>query len=990
MKNFLLGSFVLILMFSFGESWAQQRTISGKVTSSEDGSALPGVNVVLKGTTNGTVTDIDGNYSLSVSSSDGILTFSFIGLKTEEVEIGSKTVVDVQMADDVQQLSEVVVTGYSKESKAKVAGSIATVDASTIEKVPLATFDQILQGQSPGLVVTAGSGQPGTNAVKVRIRGNGSINGGNDPLYVVDGVPIGSDDIATLNPNDFGSVSILKDASATAIYGSRGANGVIVITTKSGRTDGSARVTYRTQYGTSQLARENFKMMNSTEKIAFEQFVQRGPTAGLDPNDPDDAAELDRLRAINTNWRDAFLRDGKTKNHEISISGGNQNIKYFTSGSYFDQEGTALSSDFERYTLRFNVYANATDKLRFGLNSSLGYSLSNFAPGQGVNLANPFAAAYLANPYEQPYDPETGELVTGNGRTGSNSLERLLKNTDKQNETKVVMSAFAEYEFIPDLTLRSTFGIDYTQEDDEFFVPPNTFGGRNVANGNQGQYSKNFYRDFQYVWTNLLSYSFNINADHDFGVSLGMEAIDNYDEGFGFSGFGINSKLPNSNSGITPGSAEGFIPTLGGYKTSSSLLSYFGILNYTFNQKYNLKLSLRRDGSSRFGDENQFATLWSVGGSWNASSEPFLKDIDFINNLKLRASYGQVGNQVGIGNFQSIGTFGSVSYGAESGLAPTSIGNPNLKWEIQKQANVGIDFGLWQDRISGSLDFYNSITDDLFIDTQLSRTTGFSVIQTNAGQVRNRGIEFSLSAEVLRIGDFSWTIGGNIAHNDNEILDLGQVSEFESGTSIIREGLPIGSHYVVEWAGVNPANGQPLYRDKEGNLTSVFDASNAVAKFGTSEPPTTGGINTKLVWKGFTLTGLMSFAHGYSRFNNQTFFQENPNFAQYNLSTIMNTMWKEPGDVTEVQSYAYGRQFSSKDIEDASFMRLRNVMLSYNLPSTLLSKTKIIRSVRVFVQGQNLATWTKWTGFDPEDDNNIGQYEYPVPKIYTMGLDVTF
>jgi len=990
MKKFLLLSFMLTFAFAFSDSWAQERTVSGKVTSVTTGESLPGVNVVLKGTTTGTVTDIDGNYKLTVPSDGGTLVFSFIGLATEEAQIGSRSVIDLQMSDDVQELSEVVVTGYGSESKAKLSGSVSTVDARTIEQVPIASFEQILQGQSPGLLITSGSGQPGTNAVRVRIRGNGSINGGNDPLYVVDGVPIGNDDIATLNPNDFESVNVLKDASSTAIYGSRGANGVIVITTKGGRTDGTARVTYRTQYGISQLARENFDMMNSTEKIAFEQFVNRGPTAGLDPNNPDDASELDRLRGINTNWRDVYLRDGTTQSHEISLSGGDDKFKYFSSANYFDQEGTAINSDFERYTLRFNMYANATDKLRFGLNSSVGYSQSNFAPGAGVNLANPFAAAYLANPYNRPFDPETGELLTGGGLSGANSLERLLRNTDLQNEVKVVLSFFGEYEIIEGLNFRSTFGIDYTQEDNEFFIPPNTFAGQNVGNGNQGQYGKDFFRDFQYVWTNILTYDFEIGSRHDFTVSAGTETIDNYFESFGFDGFGINPKLPNSLNGVTPGSADGFIPTLGGIKTTNSLQSYFGILQYSLDDKYNLKLSLRRDGSSRFGEDNQFATLWSVGGSWNINRESFLSGSDFISNLKLRASYGVVGNQVGIGNFQALGTFGSVNYGPSTGLAPTGIGNPTLKWEIQNQANIGVDFGFLNDRITGNVDVYNSITDDLFIDTQLSRTTGFTVLETNAGQVRNRGIEFAVSAEVLRIGDFSWTLGGNISYNDNEILDLGQVSEFEQGTSIIREGLPIGSQFVVEWAGVNPANGQPLYRDLDGEVTTTFDAGNAVANFGTSEPPTIGGINTELRYKGFTLTGLMVFAEGYSRFNNQTFFQENPNFAQFNLSRIMNTMWKQPGDITDIQSFAFGRQFSSKDIEDASFMRLRNVTLSYNFPSSLLQRVELIQSVRLFLQGQNLATWTEWTGFDPEDNNNIGQFEYPVPRTYTIGLDITF
>ncbi|WP_175402714.1 TonB-dependent receptor domain-containing protein [Mangrovivirga cuniculi] len=377
-------------------------------------------------------------------------------------------------------------------------------------------------------------------------------------------------------------------------------------------------------------------------------------------------------------------------------------------------------------------------------------------------------------------------------------------------------------------------------------------------------------------------------------------------------------------------------------------------------------------------------------GSWNISQESFLENSEVVSNLRLRASYGTTGNQDGIGNFQSYGLYSTNSYGGTQGLAVSQLANPDLKWELSSQANVGFDFGFLKNRISGTLDLYNNITSDLFVSYQLSRTTGFTQILSNEGEMRNRGIEFSINVDVLTIGNFNWNVGGNIAYNDNEILDLGQVNEFEQGTSIIRVGLPLGSHYIVEWAGVNPSNGEPLYRDLEGNVTNVFDASNSKAIFGTSTPPTTGGFTTEWSYKGLSLSAFFTFAQGYSRFNNQTFFQENPNFAQFNLSSIMNTMWKEPGDITEVQSFRYQRQFSSKDIEDASYLRLRNVRLNYNLPSSLLNRTGFLKQASIFAQGQNLFTWTEFTGFDPEDDNNIAQYEYPASKVYTVGLNVKF
>ncbi|MCC5929915.1 MAG: TonB-dependent receptor [Cyclobacteriaceae bacterium] len=984
----LLFTAILIAWGPYAE--AQERTVTGTVTAEADGTPVPGVNVILKGTSIGTVTDIDGKFQIRVPQSGAVLVFSFIGLATEEVLVGAQSIIDMVMTADIKQLTEIVVTGYSNQVREKLSGSVSVVGAQAIENVPMPSFDQILQGRTPGLLVTAGSGQPGTGAT-VRIRGSGSINASNEPLYIVDGVPIEGAAFATINPNDFESVSVLKDASASALYGSRGANGVIVVTTKSGKA-GEMRINYRHQNGWSQQARERFNMMNSAQKIAFERFVGVGPNAGLNPLDPTDAAEIERLSNIDVNWKDVFIRTGRTQEHELNFSGGNDKTNYYISVNYFDQEGQALRSGLKRYTTRFNLTSNLSNKIIIGTNSTIGWSNSSFIESEGsVTLANPFAAAYLANPYEEQFNPETGAINTGAGRTGPNAYDRIVNSTNDRNELKAVMSMFAEVNLLENLTAKTIFGVDYRQRDFERWIDPLSFAGRNTAPGGAGLLTNAFNRRLQWVSTSTLDYKYTLNNMHEFNAVVGIEALERTFNAFSATGYGLNPKLPLSNAGIT--TSPELVPALGGSWSGNKLFSVFSILNYTYDSKLNFTGTLRRDGSSRFGVENQYAVLWSVAGSYNLHRESFLENT-FVDVLKVRASYGKSGNQEftpeNSGDFRSLTTYASTDYNGIVGFAPSTVGDANYRWEISNQLNVGVDFGLLNNRIDGSIDVYNNITSDLFITEQLSRTTGFSAIQRNAGKMRNRGIELALNGTVINSNNFSWTIGGNFTFNDNEILDLGQVDEFEQGTAIIRVGLPLGSHYIVEWAGVDPNTGAPLYRDIDGNVTTQYSQDNNVANFGTWIAPIFGGLNTNLKYKGFNLDVFFTYMYDVQRFNNQRFFQENHNFAIYNLSTVMLDMWKQPGDITDIQSFRYPREFSSKDIEDASFLRLRNVVLSYNVPGKLLNQVGFIKNARVFAQGQNLLTFTNFNGFDPEDSNNIAQYEFPASRILTLGIDVTF
>jgi TonB-linked SusC/RagA family outer membrane protein len=675
------------------------------------------------------------------------------------------------------------------------------------------------------------------------------------------------------------------------------------------------------------------------------------------------------------------------------LNGGSESTKVFFSLQNFEQEGIGLSSDLNRSSGRLNLDHNINDKMRFSLTSMLGNTKSSRIESENsISLANSFAAVYLANPYDEPYDSD-GNIITGGGLTGPNALDRLMTSTNDKDELKGVGSLSLEYDIIEGLTFKTVGGIDYRNTTYERWIDPDSYAGGQVTNGEQGSIAETYRKFTEVNWSNTFDYTKEISDVHLFTVLVGSEYLKRDYIGWNFTGYGLNNKLPGTPAAITPGTADNnFIPGVGGFKTARSLFSLFSTLNYTYNSKYNLFASLRRDGSSAFGANNRYATLYSLGLTWHMSEESFMANMNWINNLKFRVSYGTTGNQEGIANFESLTTYGTTSYGGVPGISLARAGDPNIKWEIGEKFNMGIDYNIFNNRVSGNIDVYNDITSDLFITQTLSAVNGVpgNSKDVNAGRMRNRGIEFLVNADVVRTQDFVWSVGANISYNQNEILSLGQEDEFEVGTSIIRVGLPYGSHYIVKWAGVDPSTGNPLYYTKDGEVTETYAGSDAVADFGTDETPMFGGFNTKVSYKGFEVSAFFTFANDYKRFNNQTFFQENANFTQFNLLKIMETVWQKPGDITEIQRLGTERQFSSKDIEDASFLRFRNLLVAYNLPQKLLKRTNFFKNVRIYGQGQNLFVWTKFTGFDPEDDNNIAGYEYPSARTFTFGVDVSF
>lgn len=1007
---------LMCIGLAVGQLFAQNRTITGTVTDPE-GNALVGATINVSGSSLSTATGSGGTFSINVPSSAKELVVSYVGFSAARLSIGSQQNYRVTLTNASTDLDSVVVTGYNRVKKAQYAGAGSKVTAEQINFVPAASFDQILQGRAPGLLVTSGSGQPGS-AARVQIRGAASITGGNAPLYILDGQPVEEGVFQSLNPADFESVDVLRDAVATAQYGNRGASGVIVVTTKRGKA-GKPVLSYSGQVGITEAGEQKFNMMTSEELLRFQEILgQQLPNnlpgwanSKLNPSyaaaSPAVKAQRDRnldsLRNINTNWRDVFLQQGNFQSHNLSLSGGSEATRFFLGGSYYKEDGIGLRSDLTRYNLRANI-DHKSDKLTIQFNSGIGYTTRNFIESEnGIALANPFAAAYLALPYQKLYN-DNGTVATGSGRVGPNAFARVTGTSQFNNQIKATSSTSLNYDITNNFFVGGSAGIDYRQTVNERSVFPgsyasNTTGfptgpaaGSTTGGGNFGQGYNNF---MEYVVRANAGYKNTFAEKHEVFLQLISEYTKDNLKGFNYTGYGINPKLLSTPAGITPGNnTNNLIANVGGFKNERALYAAMALGRYTYKGKYTLNASFRRDGSSQLPVANRYTNFYAVGGIWDVMKEGFAENWNKVSDLRLRVSYGTSANADGFpgGYFSYLPTFGAGSYAGIGTVVPTAPGNANLKWERIATANIGLDYALFKNRVRGKVDVYNKKGTDVIVSQKIPLETGFGSLDVNAATVGNKGVEVELALDVLKAKNFVWTVGGNFGYNKNEVLNLGQVNEFEQGTEIVRVGLPIGSHYITKWAGVDAATGKPLYYTKAGKLTDFYSDDDRVAEFGTFNAPWIGGFTTNIRFKGFIIDALFSFQQGFKRFNNQDFFQLNHAFALqgFNLRREMLSMWQKPGDVTDIQNPLTQRQFVSKDIQDASYVRFRNLSVSYDLPRSILGNQKFIGNLRIFGQAQNLYTWTNWTGFDPEDNDNIAAYEYPTPRTYTLGLNVTF
>ncbi len=993
-----------------------QKLITGTVLD-DKGEPIAGAYIEIKDTNIGTVTDFDGNFTLDAKEGD-VLKISFLSFKTKEIEVGADSTYEVVLEQEIGTLSEVVLTGYTNYKRSETASSITTVKSDQIEQISAGSFNDILQGKVPGMQVSSSSGQPGETP-DVIVRGVGSVDGSRSPLYIMDGVPIEAAFFQTINPNDIASVNVLKDASAKALYGSRGSNGVVVITTKKGK-KGKLSINYSSQYGISKRGHQKFTMMNTPQRLQFEEEVglaigqDIGPGWTYSRKNPAYTRStpleqqyadylLDSIRAINIDWRDIFLRQGQYMDQNLSISGGNERVNFYNSVNYHEQEGIVRRTGLKRFNLRSNV-GYKEGKFSAQLNMSLGFSKSRFTFNEGgTAVGSPLASMYYALPYEYPYyngklaPTDLDEISFMDTREGSRGLDVLQNVTSKTNQLKAIVGMDLNYEIFPFLSVMTRVGVDYRNSTDQDYTNPDSYiGSRNQSStrGGQGAFGEGVRRNFALVSTSGITFNKKFNDLHDVEVSAFYEHNYNHYRAFNYTGYGVDDRLPETPVGITVNST--FLPDIGGRRTSSALMSAIGTGKYTYDERYTVTASYRYDGSSKVARKNRWHGFYSVGGNWDIKKEPFMKNINGIRDLNLRASYGQTASEFG-GDFLYLPTYSvSTFYGNNPGIRPTEPGNPDFDWEYVDEFNVGIDLSLFRNRrVRLTTDFYNRITKNMFIDQPLSATSGFvSSVPLSTGKMRNRGVEVDLEGLIVDGKNWSWSLGTNFAYNQNEILHVTDLTdEFPDGdTRIIKVGMPYGTYKAPLWAGVNPETGESQFYTKEGEITTDYDDDKLSVPLDASYfPKFTGGFNTKLSWKNLSLTTLFTFSADVKRWNNEDFYTETNTYMSSNQSIrMLYNRWKQPGDEALLQRIDIPRHYSSKDIQDASFLRLRNVKLSYVLEDWVLDQIGFLNHVTFFVEGTNLYTWTSFRGLDPENGTAIGRFEYPAPRTYTFGINIDF
>ena len=971
---------LLFALVTTAYSLYAQVDVSGRVTDARDNSPLSGVNVTVKGSRTGTATDRDGRFRISAPA-NSILVFSNVGFAEKEARItGGNLDVSLDLAQ--QNLSEVVVTGYTTLNKKQYTGSVAKVSGEEVNLQPIASLEQLLQGKTPGLLIQSQSGQPGS-AASVTIRGKGSVLGGTQPLYIMDGTQITAADFSTINPADIETYSVLKDAVATAQYGSRGANGVIVVTTKKGR-NAKTVINYDYQYGVQQLPKSKLVLMNSAEKIDYEVNYDRPD--GLNPFGWSQA-EIDSLSQVNPDWENAIFRKSKTQQHILSATGGNERTRFYISGSLFDQDGLVKTTKLRRYTGRINIDHTAGN-LKVGLSTTFGYSTTSGTAENDNVISTPLNAYRWTMPYITPYLPD-GSYNNNDPGGNPNPLPDLFLNTNRTDQLKGVGSLSLEYKIaaVKGLAVRTQWGVDFTDNLSENYTDRNT-QTNNVVPGRNGAFNSNTLRRVRFTGVTSLNYDKKI-GDHNFGVGLFNEVIKRRTTTTGFTGYGLVGPIKNA-AGITPGTpTNNYIPVVAGGATEDAVIGYFVIANYDFKNKYFVNLTARRDGSSRLAEGNKFVNYGGVGIGWALTSEDFMSTQKIFNNLKIKASYGSSGNSDIGDSYEALEQFGSVSYNGVGGLVLNNLRKDQLSWETRATANVGVEFTVLNNRVSGSVEVYRGTTKGLYLNRLLSSTNGVGNILTNLGKLQNQGVEVALEYQVIKTKDWNVSVNANWSGNKSKVLALDGNDEIVNGISINRIGERANSIYIVRYAGVDPANGDALYYLADGKTTTnVYDPADA-AIVGSFDPKGFGGFGANISYKGIELSALFNYQYGNKIYNNARADVENPQYWFSNLSKDVLREWQNPGDITDIPSSFSDFQYSStRYVEKGDFLRLRNVMLSYTLPQTLVKRWKL-NSARFFVQGQNLVSWFSFKGYDPEVFTNVlSGAVFPNLKAVTAGVSI--
>jgi TonB-dependent starch-binding outer membrane protein SusC len=1018
MTKKLLMSFVLLLCLLFKVS-AQDRTISGKVTSSEDGSALPGVSVGVKGSTKGATTGSDGTFKINVSGNSTLI-FSFVGFKKEAVAIGSKTVIDVVLASDASEIDEVVVVGYGTQARRTITGSQASVKGDAIANVPVQTFDRALQGRAAGVQISGANGVPG-GQVQVRVRGVGSIKGGTDPLYVVDGVQINTasnsayastNPLSYLNPNDIENIEILKDAASAAIYGAAAANGVVLVTTKKGK---AGKTSISLDVSTGYVEPTKYLDILNTQ-----EFIKARTEAVANASPTTDAATvrstvLGGLRIPTTltdaevaalptyDWqKDSYVK-GTTNNYSFSMNGGTDKTTFYVSGAYNQTDANIRNVDFRGG----NLSAKLNNKVSTKLSVDLGITLSSFnqrgtfgSPNGGSFFGSPSFSSPLIFPLNPIYNPDGsyfGTPAAGGLAGGFNQNVIQVSDLNKINSrtNQLVGSLGVTYKIIDGLSFRPYASLDYRTINGQDFRDPRTADAFNV----KGRIAAQQFERVNVLTNATLIYDKVIKKDHKIGALFGVEYRQDVQENYQTSAEGIPTPQFTTQS-----SAANPITVFSSW-TGFKKAGVFSRISYDFKNKYFLGLTARYDGSSRFGANNLYGFFPGISAGWDLAGENFLKNTTAVSQLKLRVSYGTLGNDQ-IGNFDSRGlSGGGYNYNALSGIAPESLSNASLRWERNTTSNFALDYGFFNSRVQGSIEYFVRTSSDLLLDQPVPQTSGFSTISNNLGEMQNKGLEFSIKTVNIDKGGFKWITDFNITKIDNKITGLYDTLTVLPGRALdeqIRIGQPFNSIYVAQYAGVNPAIGRPMWYDNAGNI--IYRIAGNIDSYsriiGSQIPNLYGGFTNDISYKGFDLSVLFTYEYGRTAFNQQSaFMSENVGRSFNTLKSVYDNRWTTPGQITDVprpfngnvETLASGATAGSRLYEDASYVRLKTISLGYNIPKSVISKLKLA-SIRLYVQAYNLYTWTKWSGFDAEwlnlGSGNSGVV--PQPRTVVGGIKLGF
>ncbi|MGY8946013.1 MAG: SusC/RagA family TonB-linked outer membrane protein [Flavobacteriales bacterium] len=1005
---FVTLSLVMVSVWGF----AQDVTITGNV-SDDNSLALPGATVLVEGTSNGVTTDFDGNYSISASVGD-VLVFSYVGFDSKSTTVGNSSKINVQL-NSSNELEEVVVTGITSRDRKRLTSSSVVVSSELIEGIALSSPDQALQGRVAGLRVATTSGTPGAPQ-EIRIRGEGSISGSNSPLFVIDGVPVNNSTISPLltdmgilsmiNASDIESITVLKDASATAPYGARGSNGVIVITTKSGS---AGEVTYNlsTQYGFQNYARDERAMLTGNQRLElgaetiindFGWDKERATNYAL--ANFAGAAAWDAGGRVDGRWEEMIkVKDAPYQSYDLSASGGSAQENFRMSVGFKNTVGTSVGTDFESVSGSF-TYKRKAGRVDIVTSNRVTNSIQNGIHEGGSYFGAPQANRLFMSPFQQPKNPD-GTWNINLSTSVFNTLYLAEMNIQQNDGTRAISNTTVTYRINDDLKFRTRYALDFTLGVSHEYRNPH----HGDAKGTNGYSYQNTSRSFTWSTNNSLEFDKTVDDVHFISAVAQME-------------FQKNKYTYNSSSGQNvPADGLYYVNSFGTNESASGAfsdwkqLSYLALLNYSYMDKYVADFSFKNEGSSRFAKGFRFGNFWSAGIAWNISNENFLDGSKIVNNLKLRASIGETGsNSVGLNQYQSL--FGySASYDDNGAVYPSSFGNLLLSWEKQQLYDIGLDFSLLDNRVSGSIGYYNRNTNDLLQSVPLSTTSGHSSQTQNVGEVENKGIEIELSSDVLKLGEFTWNIYANYATNDNKVLKLAKDADgndinLDGGYNRTRVGEPMGVWYIRGWAGVNSDTGNPMYykggaTDPSMEIVNSYGAASQMVQ-GDRIPTYSGGLGTRLSFKNFYLDGNLYFAGGHKVFERWNWYTHSTNLLStryYQGAAKLMERWQKPGDVTGVPRMRWststsgtGSGTTSRFLHDGDFVRLRDVVMGYSLPKATANRLGF-DNVGFSVRGLNLFTWVKDPdlGVDPEIRNS-GSWEIYTPplKSISVGLNLKF